>query len=174
MKRTIQQSSLLLLISILFVCSKCKKDDIIPTDNPYGLPNATQTGVNTFACRVNAQNWVSEPGIYKTGGSFNTDTLGCFGTVNGNIIRLFIGGNTVQAGQYVLGVASNRYIRYSTFATCTGNLPVILLRDAVSGTVTITKIDTVKKIIAGTFNCRIPIPNCDTLNVTDGRFDIGY
>jgi hypothetical protein len=42
------------------------------------------------------------------------------------------------------------------------------------GELALTKLDKINKIASGTFNCIIPIPNCDTLKVTDGRFDIKY
>lgn len=42
------------------------------------------------------------------------------------------------------------------------------------GTLTITKIDTVSHVIAGTFEFTVWTEECDTINVTDGRFDIDY
>jgi hypothetical protein len=38
---------------------QCKKDKSLTPDNPYGLPNATQSGANTFACRVNNINFIA-------------------------------------------------------------------------------------------------------------------
>ena len=38
----------------------------------------------------------------------------------------------------------------------------------------ITKLDIPNRIISGTFDFRAVRPNCDTLRVSDGRFDIKF
>ncbi len=59
----------LTITSILcFGCTSCKKDTTPEADNTYGLPNASQTGANILACRINGKNWVSNQGIYALGG----------------------------------------------------------------------------------------------------------
>nr|MDQ3394277.1 hypothetical protein [Bacteroidota bacterium] len=44
--------------------------------------------------------------------------------------------------------------------------------DISEGTFTITKLDLEEKVWAGTFEFTLRTKDCETLNVTDGRFDI--
>ena len=48
----------ILIISSFFLAINCRKHNQQPPDNIYGLPNATQTGANMLACRVNGVNWI--------------------------------------------------------------------------------------------------------------------
>lgn len=173
MKRSVRLLMPFLFVTI-FTFAQCKKDNTQKPDNPYGLPNATQTGANIFACRINGSNWISEKGLYKMGGGVYADTLNCWGTANGDIISIMIVTAASQGDQFILSAGSNSFIRFSTFYTCTGFQNTILLQNSTDGTVSITKIDRTNKIISGIFSCRIPIPNCDTLHITDGRFDYSY
>jgi hypothetical protein len=172
---------ILLAITIFscFAFAKCNKEkNVLPPDNPYGLPNATQKGANVFACRVNGENWISKKGIYNMGGGVDNDTIRVFGSpkINGYFedITLVIKGNLVEGNTYIFD--SNNYkVDFSTNKTCigyTGSNVVHLF--SISGSLKLTKLDTNRKILSGLFNCIIPIPNCDTLNITDGRFDIQY
>ena len=176
MKKTL----LLPLLACIFIFAQCKKDKNSPEpDNPYGLPNATQTGANVFACRVNGVNWVSGKGIYKMGGEVSNDTLSCWGirkdTDHLNDLVIQLRGGAAQGGQYSLSATGSNYIRYVLGKTCNGYLGSnFLTLFSTSGSVTISKIDRINKIISGTFNCKVPVPTCDTLYVTDGRFDIRY
>lgn len=43
-----------------------------------------------------------------------------------------------------------------------------------NGVLTITKLDTEKRIIAGRFHFTLTSPTCSTITVTDGRFDVIY
>ena len=43
-----------------------------------------------------------------------------------------------------------------------------------SGKLTISKLDQSARIVAGTFYCTIKQTGCDTLRITDGRFDLKY
>jgi hypothetical protein len=44
----------------------------------------------------------------------------------------------------------------------------------VSGAITIVKLDKVNHIISGTFNATLIKPDCDTVKITEGRFDMKY
>ena len=166
------------LLITMFSFNQCKKNHGIQSDNPYGLPNATQTGANMFACRVNGVNWISGNGITLMGGGVSNDTLSAHGeTGDGNyfdMIEFTIQGGAVQGGQYNFNITGGKKINFETLKTCNGYLGSILHQVSTSGTGLITKIDKTNKIISGTFNCKIPIATCDTLNITDGRFDINY
>lgn len=160
------------------MASQCKKGtNTNSSDNAYGLPNATQTGANIFACRVNGVNWISDNGILVMGGGISNDTLSATGS-NGGVnyferLVIQVLGGAVQGSQYQITPTSSNKLYLSTNRTCQG-IGSVTIYYAVEGIIVITKIDRTNKIISGTFNCKIPIPNCDTLNITDGRFDIRY
>jgi hypothetical protein len=170
---------LLPIVSILLALQCKKHSSNPPPDNPYGLPDASHTGANIFACRINGQNWISQSGIYKIGGGVNSDTVFCFGKIYGNDyfedLILNINGGAAENSQYDLNETGKYFIRISTNKTCLGNLGSnVLNTKSVTGISHLTKIDKIKKIISGSFDCKIPIPGCDTLTITDGRFDIQY
>lgn len=169
---------LTLTTTLLFFCA-CKKPKT-PTqpDNPYGLPNATQTGADVFACRVNGQNWVSSKSIYSMNAGYRNDTLFAFGTIGDNNyfekLGFEINGNSQPNMTYQVGPRTCSF-RLSTNKSCLGYLGSNVLNlQGVNGLVRLTQNDTNKKIISGAFECIIPIPNCDTLRITDGRFDLRY
>lgn len=67
------------------------------------------------------------------------------------------------------GINQPAFLAYFTDSSCNGVGTVNGL--AISGTVTITKLDTVHHEIAGTFSASVPLPPCDTIQITDGQFD---
>lgn len=166
------------LITTLFTFNQCKKvKNTEPApDNPYGLPNATQTGANIFACRVNGVNWISKTDIYNLGASVSNDTLNLGGGGGGLLFNgLGFSIKQLQQGQLYL-LKNSVYPIGNVFITNAVNSCVsgTLNARAVSGSVSLIKYDVTNKIVAGTFSCTIPIPQCDTLKITDGRFDIKY
>ena len=54
-----------------------------------------------------------------------------------------------------------------------GLMCIITINNSKTGTIQLTKFDTVNKIVSGIFDSlAFPIPGCDTLYVTSGRFDL--
>ena len=176
MKRVIFLAAAIILFS-----SNCKKNKHpIPPDNPYGLPNATQTGANIFACRVNGQNWISETGIYEMGGGYSGDTIWASGKTSTQLhyerITVRVDGNSIVGNTDMIASNSSAKIFFQGNRNCLcpdGGCSVFTIY-ATSGQIIVTNIDTQRKIISGKFECKIPMPQCDTLVITDGRFDIRY
>ncbi len=161
------------------MANQCKKgnNDVQP-DNPYGLPNATQTGANIFACRLNGQNWISLRDIAHLGGGIINDTIGISGGLNsGNgaqDIILNVKGNFQQNFQYTIN-NTNVLAQFTTTRLCNSATVGFYLYSSIDGFLKFTKIDQTNKIISGTFQFNIIRQNCnDTLRFTDGRFDIKY
>lgn len=165
-----------LFIYTIFASSGCFKPDKIEYDNPFGLPNATQTGRNNFACMVNGKPWITKSSIFSVRATVTKDSTGASGSYGPDVYFQHFGfilkGNIPQINisHTISGVDS--YFFLSGDHICTGYIGVYRFKG--SGAVTITKVDTAAKILSGKFNCKIPIPNCDTLKMTDGRFDIRY
>jgi hypothetical protein len=165
-------------ILTLFILSfsDCKKDTV-KYDNPYGLPNATQTGAGIFAWRLNGENMVAKNDIYRQIGKYSSDST-TLGAVFGNNYYLIFGihviGNAQLNSSYSINDNNNLRFYYGSDSTCFGISSKSIQVDTAFGSITFTRVDSVNKIISGTFSFRVPIPNCDTLNFTDGRFDMHY
>jgi len=170
-------ASLFLITSfILFAGCQCGKS--IVADNPYGLPNATQIGANTFACLINGQKYIAKYNPSNGTGAFvRQDTLSVSGEPNYNDylehIGIVIKGYLKQDTSYNIDSLHN-YAVLGTDSTCLGISFNITVSYAVNGLIQLTKFDTTKKIVSGTFILNFPMPNCDTLHVTEGRFDYQY
>lgn len=190
----------ILFILIALTClAACKKHHSPKPDNPYGLPNATQTGANIFACRVDGSNWITKFSSYNIKTSFLTsndrDSFSIFasGTTNAalDLIQIAIS-DSVKTGN-IYNIADTNKVRVNTlrlFAPCgqTTGYGGSQWNKAISGSLKITKYSGTyfvpscctygtyesNSIIAGTFEFIVPVANCDTIRVTDGRFDINY
>jgi hypothetical protein len=175
MKRCLVYTSLLLLTQ----CSKCKKDDPTPEQQ---LPPATQTGANTFGCLVNGQAYVTK-GAYGTNRNvvqYDPTPTGAYLNIrtsnspNDKVRRIFLAvGPVTKTGGFSLDLSSNEgevsYIDEAKTAPC-----YEFIQSGTTyrrGTLTLTRLDEQAGIISGTFNFTLAKPGCDTVRVTNGRFD---
>lgn len=167
----------LFAIATILMANQCKKNNTPEADNPYGLPNATQTGANIFACRINGQNWVSLTDISHLSGGIISDTIGVSGSINDigrQDIFIIIKGNLQQNYQYSFNTLNNT-AEFATTRLCNSSTVNYYRYMSNDGQVRFAKIDKINKIISGTFQFNIIRQNCnDTLHFTDGRFDIKY
>lgn len=167
------------LILLLLINAACRKNKPY---NPYsdnGLPPATQRGAQMFACRVNGKPWISSKSQYAMGGRAFKDSLyvsGGFGVTHYfDYLDFRIRGNMVQGTTFRLNNFPANFAQISTDQDCAQNLLGYLERhNAIDGSLHLTKLDTINKIMSGTFHCVIPLPGCDTVHITDGRFDVRY
>ncbi len=169
--------TLILAITILISsCSSCKKQDNPAPDNPYGLPNATQTGTGVFACRINGQNFISYYNIRNTKATLLAgDTIWVIGTQElSNIVYQSISFKLYPPINTMLYTVNNKtcFSDYDTDSTCNSLQTTFSISNDMS--VQVTKYDKNIKTISGTFAGKFPINGCDTLKVTDGRFDFNY
>ncbi len=74
------------------------------------------------------------------------------------------------------GNQSPNFLSYFTDSSClSANGLEVINELAISGSVTVTKLDTIHHEFAGTFSASIVFPPCaDTIQLTDGRFDQYY
>ncbi len=168
--------SIFILTCSCFV--QCKKNNNASiSDNPYGLPNATQTGAGVFACRINGVNFVagSVP-FYMNYAQLVKDTIYMNGGIEQSLhfegVGLFIK-QIVSIGNYSIDSVKVG-AAYTTDSTCAGISSQATTAFSKNGIIKITKFDANNKIVSGSFNCTFSIPNCDTLHITDGRFDYQY
>lgn len=176
-----QMSYMLVLIfaTLITSCTSCKKNTEPLPDNPYGLPNATQEGKNFFACRINGNNFIANYNIHHTVAELKNDNLlvvtGSDRTRNNYFHQLLFSiGRLITSNTTYLYDSTNIKMSYYTDSTCQGISSNAILLNAKSGKIQLTRFDKTSKIVSGTFECVYPILNCDTLKITDGRFDFNY
>lgn len=179
--KSIKLLSVLFLLITGFCFAECRKHHNTPLpDNPYGLPNATQTGAGVFACRINGVNAIAKNDILHqgggAGGSLN-DTIAVKGSFKiGSFfatIYLSLQANAIANMSYNLSDTIHTYCFYVTDSTCQDIGGVTAIKPKI-GSLIFTKMDMNNKVLSGTFSFKVPVPSCDTLDVTDGRFDIRY
>lgn len=171
------------VILTLFILASCRKPNNSSDD---GLPPPTQDGLNVIACKVDGNPWIISPSMGSYTLAFNVivrnDSI-CFGGLPSpprfsQLIQAFyfFFYQKADTGKiYNLNDTTNAYVRLTTDSTCagyTGRIGADLI--SANGSIRFTKYDTVNKIISGTFNCSFASPGCDSVRVTDGRFDLRY
>lgn len=170
---------LLLLLALLLGASACKKDE--PEEQ---LPPATQTGAGTFGCLVNGQPWTPKGNNGRDNFRVTYDPGYAGGSL---IIRVYrypdqsstfqsmvMGGDRIsQVGSYPFVLVGDRQIFFTDTKRpnpCNyyGDVPPLTQR---TGNLTITRLDLQAGIVSGTFAFTLAQPGCDTIRVTQGRFD---
>jgi len=176
---TMNKATISILLSALLGLSQCSQEDN-PTPDEQ-LPPATQTGANTFGCLVNGKVWT--PKGYN--GSSNYSVYYDLGYRNGTL--------NVATYRYEPGANASRQdiILFSDSLQRTGIYPLTVVnhqealfygnstqcefhqneRHYRRGELTITRLDLQAGVISGTFWFTLAKPGCDTIKVTQGRFD---
>lgn len=175
MRQTFKFSPFILFLLIL--TSSCEKKDVAPIDQ---LPPATQEGKGTLGFLINGQAWTPKgndgtPNLdfyYDPGyraGEFNLGAYRILSDKNMEYVHIFTDSlnfkRTFSLHDPSIGTA--------TFANdvCSYNRDSEVFRE---GTLTVTKLDLQKHIVSGTFEFTLFRPGCDTVKVTDGRFDLKF
>ena len=176
----------LLLIALFSIVAGCKKDTASTATQLDILPPATQIGTNTFVCLVNGKVWIPK-GYDGTGGSnphviFSTGLNGqpylsidtyqyIDNQSQGNIFVAF--GNLNHSGYYPYQNDLDFLVGWSKVL---GNCTTVAYDTTIKkwGGGQITKLDITNHIISGTFNFKFKTLQCDTVFITDGRFDIKF
>lgn len=168
-----------LLIFSLLSFTTCRKHH----SDIDGLPPATQEGKNTLGFLLNGLPWI--PQGFRGTGNLSIDydagfNQGIFNIVAYNFIPTI-------SQQFIIGVRDslnfmNGPITFQLSRTSlygvSYNFPCDYfnqLSDVESqGSLTITKLDRINRIVSGTFNATLYKTGCDTIKITDGRFDMKY
>ncbi|MCX8492427.1 MAG: DUF6252 family protein [Cyclobacteriaceae bacterium] len=178
MKKLLLNLAILTLITLHF--SGCdlfgKKEEPKPKTELEKLPPITQEGKNTFGCLVNGKAWVA---------ATQTDAVAFYqlGTlqISGNLsqparsvgITLRDEGIPINTGKYSLiptiRTCSSAGLAINQFTTCLYDCSNTLF-----GQIEISKLDRKNYIVSGTFEFSTVVSGCDTLKITNGRFDIKY
>ncbi len=188
-------------VVLLFVSATtthCTKTSTTPDDS-NSLPPETQTGVGTFACKINGVVWKYKDPNYEflstkpvTRWEFDPTIMGgnlyiggfrySDGITANSLLAvgadslLFVNEKNINNNGYNFGIVFNN------FKPLTGECYEYRTTNSIdssknffsSGKLIITKLIQSSKIISGTFYCTIKQTGCDTLKITDGRFDLKY
>jgi hypothetical protein len=171
----------LLLITYFFCYAKCNKEDL----GFSALPPATQEGRNTLGFMLNGKPWTPKGfngranlsidvdfGFNSGGFSIaayreippNTDEsfgIGIKDSLNFMLIpvTLQLNKNSLYGVRFANTMCDYYWSDINTFS---------------SGNLSITKLDRANRIISGTFNATLYRSGCDTIKITEGRFDMKY
>jgi hypothetical protein len=185
--------ALFVLSATLTHCSKCK-ENVEPS-----LPPETQSGAGTFACRINGVVWqyknptgflnLQERTNWRYDPNEKNGTLSISGyryddNSNG-LDQLGLRTDSLSINQvaYVDTISQRLFIGYFNYQKLKPNECAYYYSDNSvdksknfyrKGKLEITKLDNQGRIISGRFNCTIYQTGCDTLKITDGRFDLKF
>jgi hypothetical protein len=154
------------------------------------LPPITQTGANTFGCKINGKVWVPRvPYVAITYRAIDVSFSEKNGVGSGNIVcnlvdveqgidswmQVVFSPTYFNTGDYCYGVDS--VYNAAQFRPTTGEWYNSNYRPSSNNCVSIHYLDTVNNIISGTFEFTVhkdTIPNNHKINITEGRFDLRY
>lgn len=166
-----------LLLLLLGVLLGCQKNDPSPAER---LPPATQTGANTLGCLVNGHPWTPQGNDGYSNFSISYDPTP-YGVLDLTTYRY----QQQPANKQLLILYIRELRGPRTYDVRDAALTRISWKDRLTGcdfnsdepgtyhqgTVTITTLDLSAGIISGTFALTLAKPGCDTVRITNGRFD---
>ena len=182
------RSIALSVVSLIMLSSSCKKHTIPPGNQLSLLPPATQTGANTFGCLVNGQAFVPGGSVFNgapfqcnyiyTGGGYYLTVAADNKGGDGTITDIVLGTDSlaVSQGQTLLfkrSASGNAQASYN-LVYAHGGLTSYITKNPASGQLIISRFDPDKQIVSGTFYFNAVNATGNTVNVTDGRFDMPY
>ena len=170
-----------LLLAALLGLSQCKKNDSGPAKPEDQLPPATQTGAHTFGCLLNGQPWtpsgsvgtanyrlIYDPGY--AGGDLEIRAYRYVESLKDTQYFLITGAPISKIGTYPIdGITCGVYYDSAVKGPCQEyhRAPGLTTH----GQLVISRLDLTQGIVAGTFSFKLWQPGCDTIKVTQGRFD---
>lgn len=157
---------LYLFLIVTITTNACKKD------KNEGLTPETQTGANTFSCKINGQIFVPKQDLFGPTSLYSQiDTFNGSNTLNISASNpsTYIENmhfniyNFKGIGEYNIDIINSIYI------DCYLNIPSPNLEKSQSGIIRITKYE--GKIVSGTFEFNLK-HGTENIAVTSGRFDL--
>jgi len=166
--------SLLCFISCDFGLTGDEDEDLTELEK---LPPLTTTGENTFGCLVNGQvlvvrntldiGAIYQGGFLQMGGGSENDEIdqGVFFKLDDPLILRNI---------YDLSDSVSHYSEYNNRDKKSGAICRYSYDNTYEGSIVFSNIDRANFIVSGTFKFSTVTEGCDTVNITEGRFDVQY
>lgn len=171
-----------LFLAILILTTCCSSCELLfPKSEPKTelekLPPITQEGKNTFGCLVNGKAFVVDNSSQLTA-IYQRRTLIISGEIDRNGmdkgISIIVYDEALHVSSYNLTDTIKTNSTYSDFSNYPDSYCQYESRNILDGKLIIDHFDTVRFIISGRFNYIITASNCDTIRITEGRFDMQY
>ena len=163
-------------IAFLLSLSHCHRDQPKPKTELEKLPAATQTGAYTFGCLVNGKAWIPQSSV-----DFSCDNevnFALMAKVSTSTIKqsfgFYIANQMTTTGSYQLNDSTKQYADFADFSDATKLCEYIVDGSTGNGILIITKFDQTRLIVSGTFSLTTWNTKCDTIRITDGRFDLHF
>lgn len=158
---------------------------IILFESCQELPEASQTGAGTFGMLLNGKAWRGDGAL-----SLNPITTAYYlpsskGLKISCIVNRQSGAqekldlivtDLTQSGKYSFGNFPSKKSSYDStrFWYDDNQKDAFKLKDGLTNSIELTKFDTVKKIVSGTFMVDLANRKNDIIKVTNGRFDLEF
>ncbi len=162
------------LIISLAACESCNLFGTDPKSELEKLPPATQQGKNTFGCLVNGRAWVTRTST-DVSSFYQSGVLQVSADIsegNRQHIDLIVLNGVIEGTTYDLTDNSKCGAKFSWIKT--SMICFYEAENTLIGSLTITKVDQAKLIVSGQFEFTTIVSGCDTIKVTNGRFDVLY
>jgi hypothetical protein len=186
----VKKKSLIHLSLYFFGLLACKKEGIKPTNNPLSeLPPATQSGANTFGCFIDGNVLVSNKSTctyiqttqLATNNYFNFTLIAVDSTsASKQTISFFTPGismlkdNTTITLQTPANTIDRWYADYSNVITAGITMDYQTTFAPSNGSIFFSHVDTVNKVLSGTFAFKAVESDNEIISATSGRFDVRY
>jgi len=165
-------------VLLLTQCGQRKSRDPQPEAQ---LPAATQTGANTFGCLVNGEPWTPK----GSNGTSNFSVVVNPSYAEGWLSVVAYRYGTTADDKQTIGINSDSLGSIGTYTLRTGGKHRAGIIDRkkgceyfsmdsgtyCKGSFTLTRVDLAAGVISGTFAFTLHKPGCDSIRVTNGRFD---
>ncbi len=164
-----------IVMLVLFTGFESCDDIINPKTELEKLPPATQEGKSTFGCLVNGKAWVTNSStdalaVYQSG---LLQVSAGIDETNRQQGMILVFSNGVEEGSlYDLAWDIKNKVEFSSRNP--SGICFYERQHAMGGNLKITKLDQVNLIVSGLFEFTTVVSGCDTIKVTDGRFDLLY
>ena len=172
-----KMNRLLLCLLLSLLAMQCKEEKPEEEVNQLDLlPTATQSGRYTFGCLVNGKAWVprttTDMGAFYQGGLLQIGAH-AYLKPGEQDMKLVLYNSPEEGTSYDLTKYSDQVVEYISYGE---ELPDCYYEkdSTLSGSLTITKFDAQNYIVSGKFEFTTVAEGCDTVRVTDGRFDLPY
>ena len=180
--------NLLALFLLGLLLAQCKKraPDPVPADPLTLLPPETQTGAGTFGCLVNGKAYTAPYSTSARGDWMSTTRIGISSSVTESVatkglsVLLALNGSLTTNQQFTLISSASPYPLFTPglnqfWAASAGGICTYDGSYIKTGRVELVKFDGVARIASGRFAFTLYEPGgCDTLKVTNGRFDVKF